>query len=100
VLGDAIRDAPGLKEISDFASLVFANFRPRRDWLPVFSDAQLRKLAMPVLAIVGARDVLINSRDTKRRLEKYAAHAQVRLLPRTGHLIRGETKTVLNFLTG
>ena len=51
-----------------------------------------------VLTIVGARDVLLNSRATQRRLETNIADAQVRLLPRTGHLIRGETKTVLVFL--
>ena len=98
VLGDAMRDTAGMKEMSEFASLVFVSFRPRRDKLPVFSDAKLRTLTMPVLTIVGARDVLLNSRATQRRLETNIADAQVRLLPRTGHLIRGETKTVLVFL--
>lgn len=100
VLGDAMRDTPGMKEMSAFVSLVFANFRPRRGKLPVFSDAKLRALTMPLLAIAGGRDVLLDSRDTRRRLEQNVAHAQVCLLPRTGHLIRGEMKTVLNFLTG
>ncbi|MEI9932385.1 MAG: alpha/beta hydrolase [Rhizomicrobium sp.] len=31
VLGDTILDTPGMKEMSDFASLVFANFRLRGD---------------------------------------------------------------------
>ncbi len=101
VLGDAMRDGtPGMQEMSDFASLVFTNFRPRRGKLPVFSDAKLRALTMPVLALVGERDVLLDSRDTMRRLEKNVPGAKLRLLPRTGHLIRGETKTVLAFLAG
>jgi len=101
VLGAAIRDnTQALKDVLEFSALVFANFRPRRKKLPVLSDAKLQTLTMPVLAVVGARDVLLDSRDTKRRLEKNVAKAQVRLLPRTGHLIRGETKTVLAFLTG
>lgn len=82
----------------DFVDLVFRHFRPRRGKLPVFAAKALERLAMPLLAIVGARDVLIDSHDTRRRLERHVKQAEVRLLPGTGHLIRGQTQTVLAFL--
>jgi len=98
VLGHTMQDTSGMKEMSEFASLVFANFRPRRGKLPVFSDAKLRALTMPLLAIVGGRDVLLDSRQTARRLERAVPKADIRFLPKTGHLIRGQTAAVLEFL--
>lgn len=99
VLGrDALDSSAAANEMSGYVSLIYRHFRPRRDRLPVFSDARLQSLTMPVLAVVGARDVLLDSLDTKRRLERNVAGARVRLLPRTGHLIRGETKTIRAFL--
>jgi pimeloyl-ACP methyl ester carboxylesterase len=59
----------------------------------------LRNLKMPVLAIVGARDILLDSAQTKRRLEQHAPHAEVVYLPAAGHLITGQSATVLKFLT-
>lgn len=66
--------------------------------LPIFSNDALRKLGMPVLAIVGARDVLLNSKETKRRLESYPSKAEVVYLPEAGHFIPGQTKRIEAFL--
>jgi pimeloyl-ACP methyl ester carboxylesterase len=99
VLGRAQSDtSPAMKEMGDFISLVFAHFRPRTGKLPVFSDKALRRLAMPVLAVVGAKDALLNSQQTKSRLERNVANADARLLPDAGHLIRDQTKAVAEFL--
>jgi pimeloyl-ACP methyl ester carboxylesterase len=87
-----------MKEIGDFISLVFVHFRPRSGKLPVFSDKALRGLTMPLLAVVGAKDVLVNSQQTKSRLERNVRNADVRLLPDAGHLIRDQTKPVAEFL--
>jgi pimeloyl-ACP methyl ester carboxylesterase len=59
MLGPAARDgvldtAPGR-----FALLVSGHFRYRRQRLPVFDDATLRRLTMP--AILGGRDALLDS---------------------------------------
>jgi pimeloyl-ACP methyl ester carboxylesterase len=91
---------PAIGPFNDFVEAIFANFRPRRGRLPVFPGKALKSLDMPVLAIVGARDVLLDSRDTKRRLERSVKQADVRLLHAAGHLIRGETAAVLSFLRG
>ena len=90
-------DAAAL-EIARFAGLIFAHFRPRRERIPLFDDAALGTLTMPVLAIVGAQDALLDSKETKARLEQSAPIATVRLIADAGHVIRGETATIAGFL--
>ena len=99
ILGRAQSDSSAMmKEMGDFISLVFAHFQPRTGKLPVFSDKALRVLTMPVMAVVGAKDMLLNSQQTKSRLERNVRNADVRLLPDVGHLIRDQTKPVAEFL--
>ena len=89
---------PVERAFADYVALIHAHFRPRRDRLPVFSDAALRGLALPLLAIVGARDAMLDSAETKRRLERNAPKATVELLADQGHFLRGQTARVLEFL--
>lgn len=100
VLGPTPRDLPvkalPLVELMSFIGLCF---RPRMERIPRFGDAALRKLTMPLLVIAGGRDVLIDSADTRRRLELNAPHAEVHFLPETGHFIRGQAGVMLDFLT-
>lgn len=84
--------------MSDYLMLIFSSFRPRRVVLPIFGDAALRALEMPLLAIVGARDAMLDSAETARRLERSVPHATVVVLAETGHFIRDQTKPVLDFL--
>ena len=90
--------SPMINEIGDFISLVFTHFRPRTGKLPIFSDKALGALTMPVMAVVGAKDALLNSQQTKSRLERNLRNADVRLLPDAGHLIRDQTKPISAFL--
>jgi pimeloyl-ACP methyl ester carboxylesterase len=89
---------PALKAFIDFVALIHENFRPRMVKLPIFSDEALRRLSIPVLAVVGGRDVMLDSSDTKRRLEKLAPQARVAYLPEVGHFIPNQTGRVLEFL--
>ena len=89
---------PPIKAFIDFVSLIHQHFCPRMVRLPIFSDDALRKLDMPMLAIVGARDVLLHSTETKRRLGRYAPKADVVYLPEAGHFIPGQTKRIVAFL--
>jgi pimeloyl-ACP methyl ester carboxylesterase len=99
VLGRAPADpSPQMRAFGDFVSLIFENSRPRITKLPVFGDTALARLTMPVLAIVGGKDALLNSEETKKRLQRDVPQADVRYLPDAGHLIRGQTETVLEFL--
>lgn len=73
--------------IVDHQLLVSANYRYRTGPFPVFDDTALAKLTMPVYAVAGAEDAMVDSATTKRRLE--AAGATVDLVPGTGHYIPG-----------
>lgn len=81
-------------------SLTFKHFRPRRGRIPRFSDDELGELKMPVLLIVGGRDVLLKLEESARRLERHAVQASVRLLPDVGHVILHQTQGILDFLRG
>jgi pimeloyl-ACP methyl ester carboxylesterase len=99
VLGGApANPSPAVQYFMRFMSLIHKNFRIRTAKLPIFSDEALRRLSMPVLVIVGGKDVLFDSAETKRRLERNVPHAEIRYLPEAGHFIRGQTGTILEFL--
>lgn len=82
----------------DAVVLTFTHFNPRREKLPVFSDDALRGLAMPVLVIVGGRDVMLDSRQTVRRAHECIARSTVTLLPEVGHAIFGQAEPIAEFL--
>ncbi|HWF08506.1 MAG TPA: alpha/beta hydrolase [Bryobacteraceae bacterium] len=90
--------SPGLKAFIAFVALIHEHFRTRMVKLPTFSDEALRRLTMPVLAIVGGRDVLLDSAGTKRRLERNAPRSEVVVLPEAGHVILGQTQRIVSFL--
>jgi pimeloyl-ACP methyl ester carboxylesterase len=101
ILGRAPVDPPPpIKAFIDFMELIRRHFRPRMVKMPVFSNSALHNLSAPLLAIVGGRDVLLDSAQTKRRLEQHAPAAQVVYLPEAGHLIPGQRETILDFLRG
>lgn len=87
--------APETSPIVAHQLLVSANYRYRTGPFPVFGDAALGRLTMPVYAVAGTEDAMVDSATTKRRLE--AAGAVVDLVPGTGHYIPGEGD--LEFLT-
>ncbi|MGQ4271075.1 alpha/beta fold hydrolase [Nocardiopsis changdeensis] len=88
------RYAPLVEEVA----AAFGEFRPRTETLPVFSDADLRSLDMPVMAVVGDRDLMLDSADTARRLRAHVPHAEVTVLPGVGHAVIGQGPAVLDFL--
>lgn len=87
------------RQVGLLAHVIAKHFRYRRGRVPVFSDDELKRLKMPVLAIVGDRDALLDSRATKRRLEQCAPRATVRMLPGVGHLVRDQAAEIHAFLS-
>ncbi|HLK50986.1 MAG TPA: alpha/beta fold hydrolase [Bryobacteraceae bacterium] len=90
--------APAAKAFIDFVLLIHRHFRPRMVKLPIFSDEALRRLNMPLLAVVGGRDVLLDSAETRCRLERNAPQAEVVYLAGPGHLLPDQTRQILAFL--
>lgn len=78
-------------EYGEFALMVHEHFRPRRVSLPIFTDEQLEKLDL--LVIVGGRDRMLDSHETKRRLPEATV-----LLPEAGHILPAQTERVLTWL--
>ncbi|UJW28541.1 alpha/beta fold hydrolase [Saccharothrix sp. AJ9571] len=85
-------------EVAEYLTLTFTHFLPRKDRLPVFPDESLRRLDMPMLVIIGARDAMFDSLDTANRIGNTAPHATVTLLPEVAHSILGQTTPILDFL--
>ncbi len=89
---------PAMRAFLEFVFLIQKHFRPRVTRIPIFTDEALRRLTMPVLAIVGGRDVLLDSDETRRRLQRNVPHAEVLYLPESGHLLPRQTASVFDFL--
>lgn len=87
-----------LEPIAALMDTIGRAIRPRIVVIPQISDAALRHLAIPVLAIVGGRDVILDSRDTKARLEAAVPQAQIRFVEEGYHFLPGETRNVMAFL--
>lgn len=84
--------------VAKYLELIFTHFIPRRDPLPRFSDADLTGLKMPILTILGAKDSLLDSEASRRRLARAASQARIVMLPEAGHFLGGLTAPILEFL--
>jgi pimeloyl-ACP methyl ester carboxylesterase len=86
------------RPLVDALLLVFRNFRPRMGRIPCVSDADLARLSMPVQVIVGSDDALLNSKETRDRVERCVREASVIYLENAGHILPPQTATVSEFL--
>ncbi|KVD89550.1 hypothetical protein WS62_15225 [Burkholderia sp. ABCPW 14] len=84
----------------DLLDAINRGFRPHLGKIPVFGDAQLRRIEAPLVVIVGGRDKLLDSADTARRLRRRLPHADVRMPADQPHFIRGQGDAMLDFLVG
>lgn len=82
----------------DFFELVLQHARLRAQALRVFPSQQLHTLSMPVLAIMGGRDVVFNAVKMRHRLQTCVPHAQIVFLPDAGHGLTDQTAAVFDFL--
>ena len=91
-------DQPIHPDAVAFMNVIMAHHKPRIGALPLFSDAELQRLTMPTLLVVGARDALYPSDQTAARLQKLAPCVTVRMLPEAGHVLHGVAGDVGKFL--
>jgi pimeloyl-ACP methyl ester carboxylesterase len=90
--------SPAEKAVGEFVASVLQNMRPRTKSLPEFSDDSLKKLTMPMMAILGGKDVFLDSERAKARLESTVANLRIEFLPEARHSITNQTQTILQFL--
>lgn len=91
---------PSVQALVDYVGVINAATRARPTRIPTFADAALARLTMPVLAIVGGRDVLIDSEGSRDRLQAHAPGTRVIYLPQARHVIPGQTAVIHDFLRG
>jgi len=89
---------PPMQAFAAFNDAIHASFNVRRERLPGFSDSALQRLTMPVLTILGGRDVFIDSPGTRDRLAANIPHADIRYLPEASHFLMGHTAEIDGFL--
>jgi pimeloyl-ACP methyl ester carboxylesterase len=99
VFGPAPEVLPaGLQAIAGLMEAIGQAIKPRVVRIPRLTDDELRGLAMPVLAIIGGRDVLLDSRDTRARLAQHVPHAEICFIEEGHHFLPDQSQRVLDFL--
>ncbi len=86
-------------EADAFVTLSMTHFKARVGVLPLFTDAELRRVTMPVLLIGGARDALRDINRIAARLKTLLPQLTAMVLPDAGHVVLNTTETILPFLT-
>ena len=94
----AANPTPAGKAVSDFMAIVFKNMRQRNKRLPDFSDEALKRLTLPVMAILAGKDVFVDSALAKARLEKNVTNSRINFLAASHHSITNQTQPILKFL--
>jgi pimeloyl-ACP methyl ester carboxylesterase len=90
---------PLLPEVSHLFRLMAREFIPRMERLRLFSDEEIRQLAMPVLFMGGSRDILVDTAASAARLRRLLPHARTVLVPEGGHALTDTAPMILEFLT-
>jgi pimeloyl-ACP methyl ester carboxylesterase len=86
------------RSVAELAELIGKAIRPRVVRIPLLSDEELGALRIPLLAILGGRDVLIDTRHARERLERCAPQAEVRFLDDGYHFLPNQAERVMDFL--
>ncbi len=86
------------EEVIEYQALVSKHFKPLTEPLPLFSDAELKNLRLPVQYFGGDHDAILDTYKTVKRLETYLPNAEVNLLSDTGHVIINQFEKIKKFL--
>lgn len=86
------------EEAERFGDLIMEHFTPRIGSLPNLTDEELATLRMPILYIGGEEDALLHTQDSADRLQALVPHAEIHVIPKTGHVLIHEQEIILNFL--
>lgn len=87
-LYDKINSNPAIPStLLKYQKLIGDNFNQRNELIPLFSDAELKRLSMTVTMFVGDLDIIIHSRKTAKRLRSLVPQAKINSLKGVGHTI-------------
>lgn len=86
------------KAVTQTIALMTKHFKARVGILPLFTDAELRRLTMPVLLLMGGRDVMRDADQIVTRLRAFVPKLQYTLIPEGGHALLNTPPHILPFL--
>lgn len=86
------------REIAEGLILRFQHIRPRMEPIPLRTDAELARLRMPVQVIAGGRDVMLQSSETRERMQRHVPNVQVIFLENEGHIVGRQTPAIISFI--
>lgn len=73
------------EEMLKYQKLIGKSFNYRRETIPIFSDNELKSLTMPTVLFVGAKDIMLHSYKTARRLERLLPQVKINVIAEAGH---------------
>jgi pimeloyl-ACP methyl ester carboxylesterase len=82
-----------------YTYLISKHFNPRLKGGSLFTDQELKRLTMPVLLLAGAKDPLIDTRNTAARLGRLLPCLHTEILPEAGHMLANMAGCVMPFLS-
>lgn len=85
------------RPVLDFLNIILENFNPIEE-LPIFSDAELLRLSMPILFIAGEDDVIIDAVKSAQRLTHLVPSSKIHLLAQCGHMVLNSGTYIIPFL--
>lgn len=86
------------EEVYGYAELLRRHYNPRPLKFPIFTDAQIAALTMPVLFIGGEIDPLLPTKKGAKRLARLLPEADVRIAPGLSHAIIDTAPDMAAFL--
>jgi pimeloyl-ACP methyl ester carboxylesterase len=99
VFGPAPKTLPEhIRPLAELMETIGRSIKPRVVTIPRLTDDQIRQLRMPILTIVGGRDVLLDSADTRARLQRDAPHAEICYIEDGYHFLPNQAPRVMDFL--
>lgn len=99
-IGGEAMTSPAFTEssIGRLSAAIFRHFKPRTERLPTPGPEALRGLGMPVMAVLGGKDVFIHANESRAILEANVPRLTMRYLPEGLHFLPGQAGAVLEFL--
>ncbi|WPC39779.1 alpha/beta hydrolase [Clostridium sp. JS66] len=86
------------EEMLKYQKLIGKNFNYRRETIPIFSDNELKLLTMPTILFVGAKDIMLYSDKTARRLRELLPHSEINIIAEAGHSNVNDVNKIIAWL--
>ena len=85
-------------KLADLLAIIPQHFNPRLEKLPIFSDEQLAGIDVPVMAVVGGKDMMLDAEAIRERLDASVANFKLDYLPEARHFPGDRSEQIREFL--